>query len=76
MKECLETWTTEQKQDLWLSTEAGLNSQASFEDYDEGSIDMDLEGELMHHLIEALSPRKRGNRHDEMDDDNRFDYDD
>ena len=76
MMECLQAWTMEQKRDLWLSTESGLNSQLPFEDYDEVSIDMDLEGELMFHIIEALSPRKKGNRRDELDDDNRFDYDD
>jgi hypothetical protein len=77
MKECLRTWTMEQKRQIWLSTETGFDNSQAFEDYDEGSIDLHLEGELMFHLIEALSPRKRNNRRDEMDDaDDRFDNDD
>jgi len=66
VKECLRAWTIEQKRGIWLSSETGCKSQCAFEDHDEGSIDMDLEGELMYHIIEELSP---GKRRDEADDD-------
>jgi hypothetical protein len=67
LRNCLRGWTLEQKREIWLSTEAGAQSDWAVEDYEESSIDMDLEGELMSHLIEELSPRK--NRNDGEGDD-------
>lgn len=46
-----------QKREIWESTETGAGSEARFEDYTSGSIDMDLESDLMYHLIEHLSPQ-------------------
>ena len=68
LRECLRTWSVEQKREIWLSTETGAASTAGFEAYDEASIDMDLEGELMYHIIEELSPRK-GRSISDFDDD-------
>ena len=70
LRECLQAWTREQKREIWLSTETGAENERSFEAYDEASIDMDLEGELMYHLIEELSPRRKWNdadRDEELD---------
>jgi hypothetical protein len=61
LRQCLQGWTSKQKREIWLSTETGANNGRSFEAYDEASIDMDLEGELMCHLIEELSPPRKGN---------------
>ena len=47
MRECLTRWSVRQKRTIWESTEAGAGDE--FESYDLGSIEMDLEGELMHH---------------------------
>ena len=55
LRKCLRNWTLEQKREIWLSTETGAASGCAVEDYEESSIDMDLEGELMHHVIEELS---------------------
>jgi len=61
LKNCLRGWTLEQKREIWLSTETGAQSDWAVEDYEESSIDMDLERELMSHIIEELSPRKNRN---------------
>jgi hypothetical protein len=58
LRKCLQGWTLEQKREIWLSTETGAESDWAVEDYEESSIDMDLEGELMALIIEELSPRK------------------
>ena len=63
----MRSWTLEQKREIWLSTEMGAGSDCAVEDYEESSIDMDLEGELLHHIIEELSPRK--SRHQAEGDD-------
>ena len=55
LRKCLRGWTLEQKRAIWLSTAMGAASSSAAEDYDESMIDMDLEGELMHHIIEKLS---------------------
>ena len=60
LRECLRKWSLEQKREVWLSTETGADSAVSVEAYDEASIDMDLEGELMYHISGELSPRKKG----------------
>jgi hypothetical protein len=57
LRNCLRSWTLERKREIWLSTETGAGSDCAVEDYEESSIDMDLEGELMAHIIEELSPR-------------------
>lgn len=57
LRECLRKWSSKEKREIWQSTETGAASSTRFED-DEASIDMDLEGELMYHIIEELSPRK------------------
>ena len=62
LRKCLQGWTLEQKREIWLTTETGAESDGAVGDYEESSIDMDLEGELMAHIIEELSPRKK--RHD------------
>lgn len=59
LRECLRKWSLEQKREIWLSTETGAASTAGCEAYDEASIDMDLEGELMYHIIGELSPQKK-----------------
>jgi hypothetical protein len=41
--------------DTRLSTATGAANSGVAEDYDESMIDMDLEGKLMHHIIEKLS---------------------
>lgn len=56
LKECLQHWSPEQKRDIWLSTETGAGRHRDFDAYALSSIDMELEGELMYHLIEDLSP--------------------
>lgn len=61
LRKCLRSWTLEQKREIWLSTETGAENDCAVEDYEESSIDMDLEGELMAHIIEELSPRTRRN---------------
>ena len=74
LKECLRTWTMGQKREIWLSTETGFDTNRAFDDYDEEGINFDLEGELMFHVIEALSPPEKRRRGDEMThDDDRFD---
>ncbi len=67
LRNCLRGWTLEQKREIWLSTETGAESDWAIEDYEESMIDMDLEGELMYHVIEELSPRKNGNDASEND---------
>ena len=62
LRDCLRGWTLAQKREIWLSTETGAGSDCAAEDFEESSIDMDLEGELMYHIIEELSPRRH--RHD------------
>ena len=62
----------EQKKEIWLSTETGTASSQDCEDYDESSIDMDLEGELMYHIIEELSPQKARSVSDRSDKDDEF----
>ena len=56
VRECIRDWTILQTREIWESSETGASSEAGYEDYTSGSIDMDLESELMYHLIEHLSP--------------------
>ena len=72
LRECLGKWSLAQKREIWLSTETGAASTAGFEAYDEASIDMDLEGELMYHIIEGLSPQKKRSISDFDDDRDEF----
>ena len=69
LRECLWKWSLEQKRKIWLITETGAGNTVGFEAYDEASIDMDLEGELMPHIIRELSPQKRRSISDFDDDD-------
>jgi hypothetical protein len=55
LRRCLRGWTLEQKREIWLSTEAGAESDWAVEDGEESGIDMELEGELMNYIIEELS---------------------
>jgi hypothetical protein len=71
LRECLRKWSMAQKREIWLSTDTGAGSTVGFEAYDEASIDMDLEGELMYHIIGELSPQKRRTIHD-FDDGDEF----
>ena len=56
LRECLQQWSAQQKRDIWLSTEAGAGRDREFDGYALSSIEMGLEGELMYHLFEVLSP--------------------
>lgn len=56
LRECIQRWSVIQKRQIWESTETGLQSDMRADAYTMDSIDMDLEGELMFHLIEYLSP--------------------
>jgi hypothetical protein len=59
LEECLKRWTAGQKRSIWESTETGAGEDS--DSYDPDGIDMALEGELMHLIIEELSPpRRRG----------------
>jgi len=68
LKECLRSWTPEQKWEIWLSTERAAESDDSAGDSDDEMLDMILNDELLYHLIEELSPRD--NRNDAEDKDN------
>jgi hypothetical protein len=61
IQECIRRWSVAQKREIWESTETGMQSDVGFDAYTPDSIDMDLEGELMYHLIERLSPARKGN---------------
>ena len=67
LRSCLEEWSTEKKRKIWQSTETGMQSDVPFEEIAIESIDMELEGELMYHLIDELSPYDPGG--DRYDDD-------
>ena len=69
LRECLRRWSWEQKRGIWLSTETGAESDIDFDAIAESSIDMELEGELMYHLINELSPRDRRAESDSDPDD-------
>ncbi len=55
LRACLQQWSLEEKREIWLSTETGAQSDPGLGELHPDSIDMDLEGELMYHLIELLS---------------------
>jgi hypothetical protein len=59
--ECIRRWSAAQKREIWESTETGMQSDVGSDAYTPDSIDMDLEGELMYHLIERLSPARKRN---------------
>ena len=59
LRECLQAWSPEQKRAIWETTETGAASTEDLDAYDPYTIDMQLEGELMHHLIEDLSGTDR-----------------
>jgi len=61
---CLREWTHAEKQAIWRSTESGIDDDSEWEP---GSLDMILEGELMAAIIEELSPPAR--RRSSWDDD-------
>jgi hypothetical protein len=67
MKECLKRWTVKEKWAIWTSTENGAGHTV-FDACDPGSLDMDLEGELMCLLIEDLSPPHRRDNSDDSDE--------
>jgi hypothetical protein len=46
-----------EKRAIWQSTEIGAGED--FDSYDESSIDLDLEGELLQLILEELSPPGR-----------------
>ena len=60
--ECLHCWTVEQKRGIWESTETGIESKKGFNALKPASIDSDLEGELLYHVMESLAPAKKGKR--------------
>ena len=72
LRDCLRKWSIEQKREIWFSTETGTASSQDCEDYDESSIDMDLEGELMYHIIGELSPQKERSVSDHSDNGDEF----
>ena len=55
LRECIQRWSVIQKRQIWESTESGSQSDVRADVYAMDTIDMDLEGELMFHLIEYLS---------------------
>jgi hypothetical protein len=55
IRERIETWTLDQKRELWLSTESGEWAEEPIEDYHEASIDMELEAELLDLILKELS---------------------
>lgn len=59
LRERLQSWSLEQKRAIWETTETGAASAEDFDAYDPYTIDMQLEGELMHHLIEDLAGADR-----------------
>ena len=59
LRGCLRRWPWEQKRSIWLSTETGAQSDTDFDAIAPSSIEMELEGELMYHLINELSSRDR-----------------
>ena len=69
VRERIRDWTIIQKREIWESTGTGAQSDASFDNYTSDSIDMDLEGELMYHLIEQLSPQTDDDRTDKDEHD-------
>ena len=56
LRGCLQQWSAQEKRDIWLSTESGAGRDRDVDGYALSGIEMDLEGELMYHLIEVLSP--------------------
>ena len=67
VRSSLEEWSTEKKRRIWQSTETGMQSDEPFDVIAIESIDMELEGELMYHLIDELSPNE--SRDERYDDD-------
>jgi hypothetical protein len=62
LRECIQRWSVIQKRQIWESTESGSQSDVRADVYAMDTIDMDLEGELMFHLIEYLSLDSGGGR--------------
>jgi len=69
LRECIQRWSVIQKRQIWESTETGLQSDVRPDAYPMDSIDMDLEGELMFHVIEYLSPHSGDGPTDPGEDD-------
>jgi hypothetical protein len=69
VRECIQRWSVIQKRQIWESTETGLQSDVRADAYTVDSIDMDLEGELMFHVMEYLSPDSGHGPTDPDDDD-------
>ena len=67
LRTSLEEWSTEKKRKIWESTETDMQSDVPFDVIAIDSIDLELEGELMYHLIDELSPHEPGD--DRWDDD-------
>ena len=63
LRECLQKWTTAQKRAIWRSTELGEADEIDSDEVEDLCLDLGLEGELLHHLIERLSG-KSGDDHD------------
>ena len=56
LRECLSAWSLEQKRSIWRSTESGQQDEADLDDdLDAQYLDLALEPELLHHVIERLS---------------------
>ncbi len=58
LRSLLGEWSTQKKRKIWQSTETGMQSDVPIEEIAIESIDMELEGELMYHLIDELSPHE------------------
>jgi len=56
VKECLEKRTPGQRRSIWPGTEAGLRSGLDPTDMIQGTIDMDLEVELLDFTLQSLLP--------------------
>ncbi|MBI4626681.1 MAG: hypothetical protein HY736_26110 [Verrucomicrobia bacterium] len=67
LSECLQQWTVVQKRAIWRSTEAGQADDIDFDESELPWIDVHLEGELMHHIIDRLSGKGAGDNNAERD---------
>ena len=67
LRECLQQWTAAQKHAIWRSTETGQADDIDFDGIEVSWLDMGLEGELMHHIIERLSGKSGDDNQPERD---------
>jgi hypothetical protein len=54
LRECIQQWSSAKKREIWDSTETGIAHNARDDAWEPFCIDMDLESELLDHLIEKL----------------------